>query len=43
VTLRDRAEKAGLTRRPELFETVALQAGAEGLRDAIAAAIAVKK
>jgi hypothetical protein len=43
VTLRDRAEKAGLTRRPELFETVALQAGAESLRDAIAAAIAVKK
>jgi hypothetical protein len=43
VALRESAEKAGLSRRPELFETVALEAGAAGLRAAIAAAIAVKK
>jgi hypothetical protein len=37
--LRDRAEKATLMRRPELFQVLALQAGASGLRDAIVAAI----
>ena len=39
VSLRDRAEKAALTRRPELFQIVALQAGATSLRDAITAVI----
>jgi hypothetical protein len=39
ASLRDRAEKAGLGRRPELFQVVALEAGATGLRDAIDAAI----
>jgi hypothetical protein len=38
VDLRTRAEKAGLTRRPELFQIVALRAGPTGLRDAIKAA-----
>ena len=38
VSLRERAEKAALTRRPELFQIVPLQAGADGLRDAINAA-----
>jgi hypothetical protein len=33
--LRDRAAKAGLTARPELFTIVPLQAGAAGLRDAL--------
>ena len=37
--LRDRAEKAMLTGRPELFQVLPLQAGAPGLRDAILAAI----
>jgi len=37
--LRDRAEKATLMRRPELFQVLALQTGAPGLRDAIVAAI----
>ena len=37
--LRDRAEKAMLMRRPELFQIVPLQAGAPGLRDAIVAVI----
>jgi SLOG in TRPM, prokaryote len=37
--LRTRAETAGLTRRPELFQTVALRAGPTSLRDAILAAI----
>jgi hypothetical protein len=36
VSLRERAEKAGLTRRPELFQIVPMKAGAPGLRDAIA-------
>jgi hypothetical protein len=35
-----RADEAGLTRRPELFQIVPLQAGATGLRDAITEAIA---
>lgn len=35
TSLRARAEQAGLTRRRELFQVVALQAGAEGLRDAL--------
>jgi len=39
VGLRQRAEKAGLTRRPELFTIVPLQGGASSLRDAIGAAI----
>ena len=39
VGLRERAEKAGLTRRPELFTIVPLQGGAPSLRDAIGAAI----
>jgi len=43
ATLRERAGKAGLTRRPELFQMVALQAGATSLRDAITAAIGVTK
>ena len=38
LSLRERAEKAALTRRPELFAMVALQAGAEGLRDAVISA-----
>jgi hypothetical protein len=38
-TLRERAEKAGLTARPELFRLVPLQAGAAGLGDAIIAAL----
>ena len=37
--LRDRAEKATLTRRPELFQVLPLQTGAPGLRDAIVAVI----
>ena len=37
--LRERAETATLTRRPELFRIVPLRAGAPGLRDAIVAAI----
>ena len=41
-SLRERAEKAKLTRRPELFQVVALQAGTAGLRDAILSAIAAK-
>jgi hypothetical protein len=41
--LRDRAEQATLMRRPELFQIVALQAGARGLRDAIVAAIGSTK
>ena len=41
--LRERAERAGLTRRPDLFEVVPLQAGPTGLRDAILAAIATTK
>src|SRR4030095_7888132 len=39
VGLRARAEKAALTRRPELFQIVALRAGPTRLRDAITAAI----
>jgi hypothetical protein len=39
VSLRERAEQARLTRRPELFQTVRLQSGAPGLRDAITAAL----
>ena len=39
VSLRERAGKAGLARRPELFTIVTLQGGAPGLRDAISAAI----
>jgi hypothetical protein len=39
VGLRERAEKATLTRRPELFQIVRLQSGARGLRDAITAVI----
>jgi hypothetical protein len=39
VGLRDRAEKAKLTRRPELFQIVPLQGGAKSLRDAITAAL----
>lgn len=37
--LRERAEKAGLTRRPELFRIVSLESGAAGLRQAIADAL----
>ena len=43
LSLRERAEKAALTRRPELFEMVALQAGAEGLRDAMVSALSRAK
>ena len=39
INLRERAEKVGLTRRPELFRIVPLHAGAPSLRDAIAAVI----
>jgi len=39
VNLRERAEKGGLIRRPELFQIVPMEAGAPGLRDAIAAVI----
>jgi hypothetical protein len=39
VSLREQAEKAALTRRPELFTVVPLQGGAPSLRDAITAAI----
>jgi hypothetical protein len=39
VSLRGQAEKAALTRRPELFRVVLLQDGAASLRDAITAAI----
>jgi len=39
ASLRESAEKATLTRRPELFTMVSLQRGAPGLRDAISAAI----
>jgi hypothetical protein len=41
--LRDRSEKARLTRRPELFEVVSLQAGAEGLYKALTATLARAK
>lgn len=39
VSLKERAEKATLTQRPELFKVVPLQGGAASLRDAIGAAI----
>ena len=39
VSLRERAEKARLTERPELFTVVSLQGGASGLRDAISSAL----
>lgn len=39
VNLKERAEKMGLTRRAELFQIVPMQAGAAGLRDALAAVI----
>lgn len=39
VSLRERAEKATLTRQPELFQIVALEGGALSLRDAINAVI----
>ena len=39
VSLRERAEKASLTRRPELFTVVSLQRGAPGLHDAIRAVL----
>ena len=39
VSLRESAEKAMLTRRPELFTVVSLQGGASDLRDAISSAI----
>jgi hypothetical protein len=39
LSLRERAERATLTRQPELFQTVRLQTGAPGLRDAIMAAL----
>jgi hypothetical protein len=39
VTLREAAEKAALTRRPELFTIVPLEGGASSLRDAIVASI----
>jgi hypothetical protein len=42
IRLRDRADKAKLARRPELIQIVPLTSGAEGLRDAIVAAIAAK-
>lgn len=38
VDLRLKAERAGLTSRPELLQVVPLQAGATGLRDAVTAA-----
>ena len=41
--LKQRAEKAALTRRPELFQMVTLQAGASALRDALTAALAGAK
>ena len=37
LSLRERAASARLTRQPDLFQVVALQAGAAGLRDAIVA------
>ena len=40
VNLRERAEKAALARRPELFQIVPLQSGSAGLRDAIVGALA---
>ena len=39
VSLRERVEKATLTRRPELFQIVALEGGAAALRDAITSVI----
>ena len=39
TTLRTRAEQATLTRQPELFRVVALDTGAEGLRDALVSAL----
>ena len=39
VSLRERAEKAALTRRPELFPDSVAAGGAPGLRDAIPAVI----
>jgi len=43
VTLRERAEKAMLTRRPELFEVVPLTAAAEGLAATIATVLGKSK
>lgn len=43
MNLRDRAEKAALTRNPELFQVVALLTGAEGLRDALISALSSTK
>jgi hypothetical protein len=42
VTLRETAQKAMLTRRPQLFQVVALRDGPERLRDAVAAAIRMR-
>jgi hypothetical protein len=39
AAFRDAARKAALTRRPELFSVLPIEAGAAGLRDAIVAAI----
>ena len=39
VSLKESAEKARLTRRPELFTVVSLQGGASGLRHPISSAI----
>ena len=39
ISLRERAERAGLTRRPELFRIVPREGGAASLRDAITAAL----
>jgi SLOG in TRPM, prokaryote len=43
TNLRERAEKDGLTRRPELFHIVPLRAGAAGLQDALTAALGPTK
>jgi hypothetical protein len=42
MSLRKRAEKAALTRQPELFQIVKIDAGAAGLNDAITAATTIE-
>ena len=42
MSLRKRAEKAALTRQPELFQIVKIEAGAAGLNDAITAATTIE-
>jgi hypothetical protein len=39
ASLRERADKAGLVRRPGLFQVVSVRSGASGLLEALTAAL----